>query len=69
MVSVETARREAGQRGHAAGAEVLLYCVHGVLHLLGYDDTDPQQAQRMHAAENELLTELGIGPVYGATGQ
>ena len=25
--------------------------------------------QRMHAAENELLTELGIGPVYGATGQ
>ena len=32
VVSVETARREAGQRGHAAGAEGLLYCVHGVLH-------------------------------------
>ena len=64
-VSVETARREARRRGHPVEAEVLLYCLHGTLHLLGYDDSDPEEAERMHAAEDELLSELGAGRVYG----
>jgi probable rRNA maturation factor len=64
-VSVETARREAQRRGHPVEAEVLLYCLHGTLHLLGYDDDNPDEAERMHAAEDELLTELGVGRVYG----
>ncbi|HUU84713.1 MAG TPA: rRNA maturation RNase YbeY [Phycisphaerae bacterium] len=66
VVSVETARREAVERRHSAEAEVLLYCIHGTLHLLGYDDATPEDARRMHEMEDTLLTELGIGPVYGA---
>ncbi len=62
--SLDTARREAKRRGHSVQAELLLYCVHGTLHLLGYDDRDPDDAQRMHAMEDELLEELGIGAVY-----
>ncbi|MCH7812605.1 MAG: rRNA maturation RNase YbeY [Planctomycetes bacterium] len=64
VVSVETARREAEKRNHDVAAEVALYCLHGALHLLGYDDAQPDQARRMHETEDELLVAAGIGPVY-----
>jgi probable rRNA maturation factor len=66
VVSVDAARRQAGLRGHSVEAELVLYCLHGTLHLLGYDDADPDEAERMHRTEDELLTELGFGAVYGA---
>jgi probable rRNA maturation factor len=65
VLSVDTAAREAAARGHSLEAEVILYAVHGVLHLLGYDDHTRAAARRMHAREDELLTELGVGAVYG----
>ena len=68
IVSVDTAAREARRRGHAAADEVLLYALHGLLHLLGYDDHTASDARRMHAREDELLTQLGVGPVYQAGG-
>ncbi|MHC5111296.1 MAG: rRNA maturation RNase YbeY [Planctomycetota bacterium] len=64
VISVETAGREAEARGHDCAAEVLLYAVHGTLHLLGFDDHDPDEAARMHDIEDEILTELGRGSVY-----
>jgi probable rRNA maturation factor len=64
-ISIDTARREARRRGHRMVAELCLYAIHGTLHLLGYDDRDPADAQRMHAKEDELLKELGLGAVYG----
>lgn len=48
----------------AAHAELALYLVHGILHLAGYDDDTPTAARRMHAREDELLTQLGLGPAY-----
>lgn len=44
--------------------ELSLYVVHGVLHLAGYDDHSPAGFSRMHAREDQLLEELGIGPVF-----
>ena len=38
--------------------------MHGLLHLLGYDDTSPEAAAAMHAREDELLQTAGYGPVY-----
>ncbi len=67
VISVETALRESGQRGHSLEAEVALYAVHGTLHLLGYDDQTEEESERMHAMENVILSTLGIGPVYGKT--
>ncbi|HRX87229.1 MAG TPA: rRNA maturation RNase YbeY [Phycisphaerae bacterium] len=64
VVCIDVAQREAAARGHALADELLLYAVHGCLHLLGYDDLTPEDSARMHAREDELLTELGIGPVY-----
>lgn len=67
VVSLETARREAQRRNHAVEAEVLLYCLHGTLHLLGHDDASADGARQMHELEDELLCELGVGTVYRAT--
>ncbi len=55
MVSVETARRESVARGIPFEREVALYAVHGVLHLLGYDDVDAGDRRRMRRAEKRTI--------------
>ncbi len=40
IVSTDTAARMAGQIGWPSADEVLLYVVHGALHLVGHDDLD-----------------------------
>ena len=64
VVCVDEARRQATGRGHAIRAEVLLYAVHGLLHLLGYDDHEPESAAAMHDREDALLAAIGVGPIY-----
>ena len=64
VLSLDRARREAVRRGHAVSSEAALYAVHGVLHLLGYDDHEPRHAERMHRMEDEVLSRLGLGAVY-----
>ena len=66
VISTETAKREARRRGIDVSAEVMLYAVHGTLHLLGMDDATPEQAAEMHDIEDRILTDLGVGPVYRA---
>lgn len=60
VVSVETARRIAAERGHEARAEIALYIVHGLLHTLGYDDVRVRDRRRMRAAEQVVLQRLGL---------
>lgn len=55
VVSAETAKREAGKRKIPTHKEICLYLVHGILHLLGYDDIRPGDRRRMKAKERELL--------------
>ncbi len=58
VVSSDTAMRQATELGHPPERELLLYVVHGVLHLLGYDDHDPEDRQRMHQRQEQLLGEF-----------
>lgn len=44
--------------------EVLLYAIHGLLHLSGWDDRTDRQYRRMHEMEDTILRRLGIGPVF-----
>lgn len=64
-LGVGVARREAAARGHSAYHELLLYAVHGTLHLLGHDDHEPRARARMRRAERSWLRALGVGPVFG----
>jgi probable rRNA maturation factor len=66
ITSVETAVREAKRRGLPWPAELCLYLVHGVLHLVGYQDDTAESAKRMHVQEDEILRALGWGPVFAA---
>ena len=67
-VCLPEARRQAERRGHPPDHELLLYMTHGLLHLVGYDDADPEQYQRMHEKEDELLQGLDVGPVFRRSG-
>ena len=40
--------------------ELLLYAVHGALHLVGYDDHTPEGAVVMRAKEREYLESVGV---------
>ncbi len=59
VVNWHLARRCAGRFGHSAGAELMLYVVHGLLHLLGYDDQDKRSSVRMRAREFAILAAGG----------
>ncbi len=63
-VCVPEARRRAKSRGIDPKREVLLYALHGMLHLLGYDDRTRGDYRIMHRTEDLILTELGLGPVF-----
>lgn len=60
VVNPSQALREAEARGHSVEAELVLYVVHGLLHLTGYDDLTRRQRERMNARQLELLRSLGI---------
>jgi len=66
VVSGDTARREARERGVEPLHELLLYVVHGALHLKGYRDKTSADRKRMRAAERRILAGLGVGDVFGA---
>jgi len=55
VVSVEKAVKEARRRRIPAQQEVLLYCVHGLLHLLDYDDMTRRKRSQMEHRQNEIL--------------
>lgn len=38
--------------------ETTLYLIHGLLHLLGYNDIDPDDRKKMEAVQERLLSEL-----------
>lgn len=65
VVCHDEALRRSRPVGYAVERELLLYVVHGVLHCLGWDDHDEAAAAWMHRAEDEVLTAIGVGPVYG----
>ena len=59
VVSVTTASHEAKSRDHGEVEELLFYCVHGTLHLLGYEDHEPERRARMLARQVEIMQSSG----------
>jgi probable rRNA maturation factor len=60
VVSADTARRVAPKMGWTAAEELLLYVVHGVLHLAGHDDATEKQRTQMRQCEQKVLGRFGI---------
>ncbi len=59
-VCVDVAAREGAARDRSTGDELTLYCLHGLLHLIGYDDVTPAKQKRMWQAQRRLLAKVGI---------
>ncbi|HEU5321317.1 MAG TPA: rRNA maturation RNase YbeY, partial [Methylomirabilota bacterium] len=55
VISAEAARRQARTLAVGVADELALLVTHGVLHLVGYDDRDPVEADLMHRREREIL--------------
>ena len=51
VVGAETALRAAPQFGWSPHDELLLYVIHGTLHLVGHDDATPGRARAKCRAE------------------
>jgi probable rRNA maturation factor len=66
VICVPEARRRAKEQHTSARNELLLYAIHGMLHLCGMDDRTQRGFERMHRMEDDILTQLGIGPVFRA---
>jgi probable rRNA maturation factor len=58
IVSVEHAVVQAKRYDTTPARELILYVVHGILHLYGYNDLTPAQRRRMRAAERRLVSHL-----------
>ena len=55
LVSVETAKANARRFGSTIDREIRLYIAHGILHLVGYDDTTATAAGAMAKAQEQLV--------------
>ena len=64
VINAQKALSEAKLRGHSTLSELALYIVHGLLHNLGYNDADEEQAKKMHQIEDEILKDEGFGLVF-----
>lgn len=55
------AKEQAAEYGHSLARELSYLTVHGVLHLLSFDHIEESDRTKMRAAEESILSALGIG--------
>jgi probable rRNA maturation factor len=60
LACAEVAKERAKEFGWTPEEELLLYIVHGMLHLIGFDDATPEQQAVMQEQERTYLARLGI---------
>jgi probable rRNA maturation factor len=64
VLAYETTRNEARDDNLALGDHVSHLVVHGLLHLLGFDHMQDDEAERMEDLERTALASLGIADPY-----
>ncbi len=60
IAGAQVALRSAPRYGWPPHDELLLYIIHGTLHLVGHDDTSPSLRAEMRKRETEILEDLGV---------
>lgn len=63
-LGLATCKREAREQKKTLADHVAHLTVHGVLHLLGYDHMDDDQAEAMEPLETVILAKMGIADPY-----
>lgn len=60
IISVETARSQAKERGHELNYELTWLAAHGLLHLLGWDHPDEESLSEMLEIQEILLSSIAF---------
>ena len=60
VISIDKVYEQAKEYGHAPLREFAFLVAHSMLHLLGYDHMEPQEAEVMERKQEEILGKLGI---------
>lgn len=60
VISVDKVYEQAEEYGHAPLREYAFLIAHSMLHLLGYDHMEPEEAKVMETKQEEILAKLGI---------
>jgi probable rRNA maturation factor len=60
LICPAVARDRAAEFNLEVEQEILLYALHGLLHLAGYDDTTPELAKEMASAQMKLLEQVQL---------
>ena len=60
IISLPRLKEQAEEYGHSPKREAAYLCIHGVLHLLGYDHMEQEEKQQMRQREEELLARLNL---------
>ena len=60
IISLPRLKEQADEYGHSEKREAAYLCIHGVLHLLGYDHMAEDEKQEMRLKEEELLMQLNF---------
>ncbi|RDD63344.1 rRNA maturation RNase YbeY [Ferruginivarius sediminum] len=65
VLALETVLGEAEEQGKQPADHLRHLCVHGLLHLLGYDHQDDREAAEMEGLEVRVLAGMGVADPYG----
>jgi probable rRNA maturation factor len=60
IASADTAIASAPQFGLTPGDELLLYVIHGTLHLVGFDDVTPEKRAEIRDQERAHMARFGV---------
>ena len=60
IISLEKTQSQSKEHGKTFAEEFALLLVHGILHLLGYDHEEDQEAEDMEAKEKEILLSIDM---------
>ncbi len=68
LISVETMQNRDIRRDHGDGEEFQFLAIHGMLHTLGYDHMNDEDAQEMEDAQETILRAPREEPLGGSEG-
>jgi len=69
VIGAQVAERNAAEYGEPMGRELLRYLVHGLLHLAGHEDGDPDGRARMESVQEMIVRQLWERGLHARLGQ